>query len=128
MKSILNKEMKFDKAWPPEPKANSVQDAPVFPKLLIEQTVESTVNGLLKETFGETQDDQKNNFKAFAGPSAVASAGPSQNVSGVSADAIKHVWLAFGILAFFTFIFLTSLYQRISSLEAWLHGRLATRT
>jgi hypothetical protein len=124
--------MKFDKAWPSATNstANST-DAQVFPKTLIEQTVESTVNGLLKETFSSTQPEDENTSKQKTKKRSKTVAEPVlAGVPVISAhtDATKQLWIAFVIFAFVTLVFLSSLYQRISAMEAWLHGRLATRT
>jgi hypothetical protein len=128
---VCRKQMKYAKAWP-DTKANSnPEDAQVFPKALVQQTVENTVENLLKDAFGSAHDEEdpqlsesetKHVKKAKTKPVERA---PSHERS---VDATQTLWIAFGILAFFTFLFLMSLYQRISAMEAWLHGRLTTHT
>ena len=140
--------MKYAKAWPTEAtqapaKPNSNVDsnvelgAQVFPKALVQQTVENTVENLLKDAFGpghafvpaddedpqlHDSDAKKRSSKVVKGTVAAVANAPS------TSDATQPLWIAFGILAFFTLVFILSLYQRISAMEAWLHGRLTTHT
>lgn len=126
--------MKYAKAWPTLdlPKANSLanskEDAQVFPKALVQQTVENTVESLLKDAFGTATDDEDPQLDDVKHEKQVQVKKMTAEKASTASSDTQSLWIAFGILAFFTFLFLMSLYQRISAMEAWLHGRLTSHT
>ena len=121
--------MKLNRAWPeqtsekPKTKLQTEKvDARVWPKSItnvVDETVERSLSQLLKESFPEESLDD---------PKPVAEATEAKTEAKTEAlfvrDPMTNVWIAFAILAFMTFAAVNSLYQKISSLESWLHGRM----
>ena len=108
--------MRYSDAWPEdsllEPKA-----VPTVETELSAQTVET----LLKSAFPETELEDP-----VAPSVTVPRDVPSAKV--VQSDTkLTPVWIAFAILALFSFYTITTLMNRIETLEAWLHGRMMSR-
>ena len=131
--------MKLNRAWPemqsstpivsPTPNQTEVgpiKNARVWPKSItsaVEQTVERSLNELLKESFPETPfADQPETEDPKEIPNVVQSR--SVAIKNVLADPNATLWIAFGLLAFVMFVAINSLHQKIASLESWLHGRM----
>lgn len=119
--------MKLNRAWPTK-KADDADeqkkiikvDARVWPKSvtnIVDQTVERSLDQLLKESFPE---------EILEDPAKIESMETDRKevAKKMFADPLSNVWIAIGILALITFISLNSLYQKISTLESWLHGRM----
>ena len=120
--------MKLSRAWPTEKIANSTNETNctngtnnirVWPKSItsvVDETVERSLDQLLKESFPEDTE-------ATEDPK-VPEAQTKQLVKKALSDPLANVWIAIGVLAFIVFAAINSLYQKISSLESWLHGRM----
>ena len=107
--------MRYADAWPED------LGALVEPKTVptVETEISSqTIQTLLKTAFPETEDENPElpNHEVIAAPKVVSKYG-----------ALTPVWIAFAILALFSFYTITSLMNRIENLEAWLHGRMMSR-
>jgi len=130
----------------PAAENDAENDAQVWPKTfskdLLDLTVNKTLDNLLNEAF-EDPEETTAGLKAASPSSKTGSKGASKGTSKIGSKTLRSearrlkpdsniaeqsdvrpLWTAFGIFAFITILFLLHLHQKISSLEAWLHGRL----
>jgi len=122
--------MKLERAWPIERIEKPIEnvkkvDARVWPKSItnvVDQTVERSLSQLLKESFPEVENTVEDSVEDPLPPQPIVKTGKV-----FVKDPMTNVWVAFAILAIMTFAAINSLYQKISSLESWLHGRMMSR-
>jgi hypothetical protein len=158
--------MKWCKAWP-EACATKVESLPgtfsetlvegpteslgplVWPKQLIDETVEQSVFQILSQTFPETKqvlpveapvivekEPVEVEVPAESKPKTVTY-GSKKLATVVSTEPIiapsvrqldlTPVWVSIGVLAFLVLVLIWGLMQRVQNLESWLHGRLVSR-
>jgi hypothetical protein len=147
--------MKYCKAWPDACKQLSVgssskvepesvhvptPDAIVYPKQLIEATVEESVDSILRSKFPmkdlvvpeepkivvpEIQEEAVVVRKPISGRSIeVQETFPRRQKA---TNDLMPVWITLGIMGFLMLVLVWGLMQRVQSLESWLHGRLMSR-
>jgi hypothetical protein len=122
-----------------------------YSKELLDLTVNKTLDNLLNEAFEDPEELEKATLKPTKTASSKTAASktasrialkttinrnanklvqasplvrrrPDTNIAEQSD--VRPLWTAFGIFAFITILFFLHLHQKISSVEAWLHGRL----
>jgi hypothetical protein len=109
--------MRYADAWPEdfgavvEPKTATV--GPTETEMSVQ-----TVQNLLKSAFPENEVED---------PTEVLQNDSVPVEKSVETNTMTTLWIAFGILALFSFYTITSLMNRIETLEAWLHGRMMSR-
>jgi hypothetical protein len=121
--------MKLCKAWGTceAPIDLTLKDAQVWPKSLVESTVNRTVDALLKESFQENEDPKEPEIREVKDSTANGkTSGQTSGREAIGSSVPKEVWIVFGIFAFIVFALINSLFYKISEIEAWLHGRLRT--
>jgi hypothetical protein len=103
----------------------------VLPKGLLEETVERSVEQLLEEQWGPSKQEVPNTKRAKQVVPAVQESEPVASVSTaplttlyVTKQEMHILWAVFAIFVFFMFLVALSIFQRVQTLEAWLHGRL----
>lgn len=130
--------MKLCKAWPDmctksevdkvDAKVDKVdlvdKDERVWPKALVDAAVDRSVESLLKISKSEEEDleDPKMPVQQI-----IKKKKKSVKVAKKSEiHDLKQILYALGILGIIILGFLYTLFERVSSLEVWLHGRLRT--
>jgi len=161
--------MKWCKAWPEacttkvETLAGTSLDSPhgattvpseslgplVWPKQLIDETVEQSVLQILSQTFPEAKqvlpqepvvvekprEESLEPIQAEA--SKTVTYGSKKIVPLATSETVltpvvrqldlTPVWISIGVLAFLVLVLIWGLMQRVQNLESWLHGRLVSR-
>ena len=133
--------MKFDKAWPIEEKiiitvkdanlnnANDAnkdanKDAKVFPKTLIDQTVQQSIDSLLKQSFGEDEDPEvpkKNEIKNE--PLKKMKRKEPLEFKTTTNNDIKFLWIGFGALFLLGIWAFNAIFFRLTVIETLISRR-----
>ena len=92
-----------------------VRDSRVWPKAVVDDAVDRSINELLKESFPEDPTDQAPEVKLVKNLQ-------SQTVVHANVDPI---WIALGVVCLLFLILINSISQRLNSLESWLRGRMS---
>ena len=142
--------MKSEKAWPTKlieaklnsdspklnsdsPKLNSdapklVVDAKVYPKAftkeLLDKTVNQTLDKLLSESFHDDDDDAKPEKKHDIKPKKLVKKTGMKDLNVLDTQDTKPLWIAFSVFVLVTLFLFVNIFQKISNIESWLHGRL----
>ena len=114
---------RFCDAWPCE--------GEVLPKAIETLVTKDSIESLIKNAFDSVLEDPeslkpeplKTDLKS------VPEKHKAMRTDVIRTDVrIEPIWIAFAILAFFTFYAFTVLSNRVENLESWLHGRMMPRT
>lgn len=144
--------MKLCKAWPDTPGCTKVSEEMsgdkvnklVFPKSVdrsivdraVDRAVQSSMSEILKDAFDRDEEDptEAHVIKSqITAGSKGQSTGQESNAkhdgrlrAGTAGSELTIVWAIMASMAIVFILALQNMWSRINSLEAWLHGRLAT--
>lgn len=112
--------MKMNKAWPEE------KDARVWPKNLIEKTVEETmeksIDSLLQETFPSQEEKDIKKVDDIIAPEMFHQK-KSRSVKVEAKVNDKYVWISIGVLFFLGFCAYNSLIYKLGIIETLISRR-----